>query len=341
MYKTHLIIAALLACTASINAQDATSSTGKTQLRKGQSSVLVLGAGKDTRAMSPFQNGNNCLLDYAAVANEYYHNFDGKVNVYSMPIPYACEFYGRDVTTGIVRSQVTPFENCFNALDEGVKGVNIIPTLGEHAGEAIYSRTDHHWAALGAYYAAQELARVAGVPFKDLSNYDTKVIHGYVGTMYMYSKVADVKNNPEDFVYHIPQGVEYSTTYIDFSLDKSRRYVVKTGEPHEGKFFWDYPDGSGAAYCTFMGGDTKVTQVKTSTANGRRLLILKDSFGNALPGYLFYSFEQIHVVDCRYFTLNLTQYVNDNGITDIVFANNVGHAATATIIKNYRKYLVQ
>ena len=75
-----------------------------------------------------------------------------------------------------------------------------------------------------------------------------------------------------------------------------------------------------------MGGDTRTTHVKAMGNNGRRLMIIKDSYGNALPGYLFYSFEDIYVVDFRYFQKNIIRYVKENGITDILFANNMQHA---------------
>ena len=74
------------------------------------------------------------------------------------------------------------------------------------------------------------------------------------------------------------------------------------------------------AYCTFMGGDSKIVKVETNAGTGRKLVILKDSFGNALPPFLFASFDEIHVVDMRYFTHNMVEYVNENGITDILFA---------------------
>lgn len=90
-----------------------------------------------------------------------------------------------------------------------------------------------------------------------------------------------------------------------------------------------------------MGGDTRITQVKTGVKNHRRVMILKDSFGNALPGYLFYSFEEIHVVDYRYFTKNMRKYVADNKITDILFANNIFNAYSNKICKRYMRFLNQ
>ena len=62
----------------------------------------------------------------------------------------------------------------------------------------------------------------------------------------------------------------------------------------------------------FMGGDTRATHVSTPTKNGRRLLIIKDSFGNALPAFLFFSFEDIYVVDFRYFQGNIKHYATEN-----------------------------
>ena len=72
-----------------------------------------------------------------------------------------------------------------------------------------------------------------------------------------------------------------------------------------------------------------------------KLLILKDSFGNALPGYLFYSFEEIHVVDSRYFPDNILAYIQQNQITDVVFCNNIIHASMAKIQENLLRYLEQ
>ena len=71
------------------------------------------------------------------------------------------------------------------------------------------------------------------------------------------------------------------------------------------------------------------------------MLLLKDSFGNAIPGYLFYSFEEIHVVDARYFTRNIVEYVRENGITDLVFGNNIAFAMSSSTINFYKRFLTQ
>ncbi len=302
--------------------------------------IIVVGKGENVRALMAYGGSGKYGKYYADAPNKYKEVFGEGVNVYCMPIPTAIEYYCPEKVKKHTNPQLPTTEAVFEALKPNVKPVNIHKVLAAHTDENIYLRTDHHWAPLGGYYAAQEFAKVAGVPFKELSSYEERVVHDYVGSMYGYSKDISVKNAPEDFVYHVPQGIEYTTTYIDFKLDKGFN-VIGTGQPHQSQYFFHNKDGSGGAYCTFMGSDAKVTQVRTSTGNGRRVMILKDSFGNTIPGYLFYSFEEVHVVDFRYFTLNMTEYVKENKITDILFANNMFNVCSPGTSYKYIKFLTQ
>lgn len=299
--------------------------------------VIVAGAGSDVRGLQPYSWTSETVKRYADVANLYAQTFPD-VRVYCMPVPLSSEFYSpKGAAPPHSRSQYEGIRRMFSFLSPEVEGVNIVPILGEHASEPIYSRTDHHWAPLGAYYAAQQLAAHAGLPFPELESYTPHTVPDYVGTMYMFSGDPAVKNAPETFVYYTPNGVDYNTEYITFIT--SGQKITGEKKPETGKFFQQFKGAS--AYCTFMGGDSKITKVRTSTENGRKLLILKDSFGNAIPGYLFGTFQEIHVVDCRYFNRNMKEYVNGNGITDIVFANNLGHASSRKICTAYKDFLTQ
>ncbi len=253
--------------------------------------IIVTGSGKNVRALMAFGGSSKGCIGYARAANLYHSTFPG-VNIYCMLIPTAVEYYCPDKARRISRPQHPNIRATYALLDPGVKAVDIYTPLGQHAAEDIYLRTDHHWAPLGGFYAAQAFAKVAGVPFRPLSAYDRKVVHGYVGSMYAYAKDVALKNAPEDFVYHVPRDVTYTATYIDYTINKNYR-VVGESRPRRGIYFQHYRDGSAGAYCTFMGGDTRLAVIRTSTPGNRRLIILKDSFGNTLPGYLFYSFSEI------------------------------------------------
>ena len=306
---------------------------------RANAGIIIVEDGAHTRAMNPYNGGADSGIPYAEVANTYKRKMP-HVNVYCMVVPTAVEFYCPPSASAWTKKQHITMNRTFSHLSDSVYAVNVHTNISKHTDEHIYSRTDHHWAPLGAFYAAEAFAKVAGVPFRQLNDgYEEKVIHRYVGSMYSFSKDISVKNAPEDFVYHIPTDVEYTTTYITYKTEN--RKIIGEYAPVTGTFFKTFKDGSGGAYCTFMGGDSKITQVRTATKNGRRLVIFKDSFGNALPGYLFYSFEEIHVIDCRYFDRNIIKYVKDNKITDLVFANNATHANSASFMANYKRFLIQ
>lgn len=321
--------------------------------------ILIIGSGDKVRALMAYGGSASGGVAYANVANKYKETFGSKVNVYCTVVPTAIEFYCPDNARRCTKDQRATINNIFSHLNPEVKAVDIYTTLGEHADEGIFLRTDHHWSPLGGYYAAKKFASIAGVPFKELTRadgsdavsdivpykavnewYKMKVTHGYVGSMYASSGDVSVKEAPEDFTYFVPTKVDYTTTYINYTVDKSY-HVTGAGKPFVSKFFMHYGDGNGGAYCTFMGGDAKITAVRTSVNNGRRLMILKDSFGNVIPGWLFYSFEEVHVIDYRYFLDNMVKYVSKNKITDILFANNVFSAYSSSTANNYKRFLTQ
>ena len=306
---------------------------------KAAGGIIVCENGAETRAFSQFNFLPESADAYADAVNRYKEIFGSDMNVFCMPIPIAVAYYLPDMARGWSGSNVAAINRIFSQLRADIYPVDVYSVLAQHVDEPIYSRTDHHWSPLGAYYAAECFSEIANVPFRSLFFYESDTVHQFVGTMYRFSKDEAVKRAPEDFVYYRPLGVDYATTMTFYTLDKARRRAVAESEPKESDFFRYYKDGAGAAYCTFMGGDDRLVCVRTSTNSPRRLLILKDSFGNALPGYLFYSFSEIHVVDCRYFTKNVVDYAYENQITDILFANNVQHACTPATSDMYIQYL--
>ena len=301
--------------------------------------IIIVGSGDKVRALMAYGGTAKGGGAYVAALNAYAEAFPG-VRVYAMPIPTATEFYLPEKAAKCSNPQRPTLVNIHNTLSPAVKFVDVYSALADHVGEDIYLRTDHHWAPLGGYYAARQLAHVAGVPFRDLSSYDSHVVHRFVGSMYGYSKDISVKNAPEDFVYYTPKGVEYTTTYVTYNVNKDYQ-VTSESKPYNGKYFHQYKDGSGSAYLTFMGGDQHLVKVKTSTPGSRKILIIKDSYGNTLPGYLFFSFSEVHVVDFRYFTKNMKKYVADNGITDIVVSFNIFNAYGSAAPAKIRKFLTQ
>lgn len=291
-----------------------------------------------TRGFSIYSAGTFNCENYANVLNKYKAALPN-VNVYSLVIPTACEFYSPPDIAANCTSQLAHINEIYRNL-ANVTSIDAYSQLKNHADEDIYLRTDHHWAPLGGYYAAKAFAEAANVPFLPLSEYTKHINSGFVGTMYGYTdKNETLKNNPEDFVYYTPNSVDYITTYYNYKLTDG--VVSGVYEPMKAAFFLDYGNNASDNYCTFMGGDAKIVHVKTNTKNGRRLAIFKDSFGNTIPGYLFGSFEEIYVLDLRYFSHNAVDFMNENNITDLLFANNTTITASSSMTAKLEKLLTQ
>lgn len=278
--------------------------TGEEAEGSWENGLLIVNQDDHWRCMELFGGGSGST--YAEALNTLQEKIGSGVTIYSMPAPLASEFYVPSNFAEYSASQSKCFDGIAEKLNSGIVSINVCNTLAKHTEEPIYLRTDHHWQPLGAYYAAQAFAEAAGVPFADISEYEVNKNEGFVGTMYAFSGDDRIRNDPEDFTYYVPKA-SYKTHYYDLSFNY--RY---TGHLFQGV-------DTANSYLMFMGGDSNVVKIDTEVKNGRRLLIVKDSYGNAEVPFYTSSFEQVFVVDMRYFERNLVNFIKEMNITDVLF----------------------
>lgn len=262
----------------------------------------------NNRGLMLYGGGTETGKQYAEYVNAYKKALGKNVNVYSMVCPTSVSYYMPSNYLNLTASEEDNIKSINESLVD-VTPVDAFTALLMHKSEAIYSRTDHHWQPLGAYYAAEAFAKTAGVPFANLSEYETIVAPNYVGTLYGYTKSAALINNPEDFIYYIPK-TETITT----------RYTTSFTEPRNESLMLDHKPMSTSSYYMVFGGDGQITHVQTECKNKRTLVIFKDSYGNALLPVLTSSFENIYLCDIRYFDINAVNFIKDVKATDLLFA---------------------
>lgn len=278
-------------------------------------SVFVL---NDGRGLVLFGGSYSGGRNYAETVNHYKEVLGDNVNVFSMVVPTAVSFYLPEKFSDWSASEWDHIENINDYLD-GVIPVDAYTELAKHVDEEIYLRTDNHWQSLGAYYAAREFAKTALVDFPELNeeNFEFISLDGYVGTLYGYSgENATLGNNPETFTYYKPKS-EYTTDYYTHALEYEYTGALMLNADNIATSSW---------YLVNMCGDMYSVHVKTEVKNSRRLLIVKDSYGDALPAFLTKSFEDIWVVDMRHFEKSVTELCKAEGITDVLFAMNPSSA---------------
>ena len=76
-------------------------------------------------------------------------------------------------------------------------------------------------------------------------------------------------------------------------------------------------------YEVFFGGNFSRIKISTKNANGKNLLIFKDSYANCLIPLLIPHYESIVIIDPRYFTGDIRDIVSDTDFSDVMFLYNL------------------
>lgn len=194
-------------------------------------------------------------------------------------------------------------------MSENVVTVDTFSSLVTHNDEYIYFRTDHHWTALGAYYAYTALCEAADMEAAALDSFEVWDHGEFRGSL--TTKVRYPNKLLSDNVYaYIPQG--------DITM-----YTIYDSGPQEAPMLADTTNRTKyEKYLTFLGGDFTLQMiVNESLPEGSTCLIVKDSFGNCFAPFLTQNYHTVYVMDYRaYHKMTVRQFVEEYGVDDVIFA---------------------
>ena len=201
----------------------------------------------------------------------------------------------------------------YSLMDKRVNTVNVFDALSAHKKEYIYFRTDHHWTQLGAYYAYQEYCKSMGYSTKPLSDYQKLDFPEFYGTFYFFM------NRPESLKGHPDQVTAYQGSM------NTMQYTDSKGNLQEGKLINDASQMlPGNKYNCFMLGDHGYVEIHNEGAPRKKsILVLKDSYGNAFVPLLAQDYRDVYVVDYRHYQGNASFLIQEKGIEEILFLNNI------------------
>ena len=87
-------------------------------------------------------------------------------------------------------------------------------------------------------------------------------------------------------------------------------------------------------YTVFFGGNHPQIRIETTVDNGRRLMVLKDSYANCFIPFLLEDYERLIVVDPRYYTGEIEVLMEAEGVNEILFLYNANTLASDTSLSN-------
>ena len=64
-------------------------------------------------------------------------------------------------------------------------------------------------------------------------------------------------------------------------------------------------------------------KVVSNNKNGRRAVLVKNSFGNPFATLIYHHYEELYIVDLRYFKKGLLNLIKDKLINDVIILNGV------------------
>lgn len=171
--------------------------------------------------------------------------------------------------------------------------LNLRDSLRERAaaGEEVYYRTDHHWTALGAYYAYRELwdalpdTLTEGKSPREIAEFTCETVSdSFYGTSYSASGASWIS----------PDTIELFRIAGD---DKIPVTVADTGETLAGLYRYEFLEVRDK-YSVFLGENAG----RLDIGDGSRpvIMMIKDSFAQSIAPFLFADFD-IVMIDPRYY----------------------------------------
>ena len=269
-------------------------------------SILISGK----RAMEVFTGSAEMSEKYASLVNRVYSSMPDNVKFYSMIVPTASEFYSGNTYSSGIHSQLKIIDASYAKMDENIVTVDAYSRLEEKTEDYIYFRTDHHWTARGAYEGYLAFCEKSGNTAVDITELETGKIEGFVGSLYKASNASVLKKNPDYVEYFKTRTDVEATVYDDSKMENGKKvFVVARAVNSDNK------------YLAFIGGDQPLEKIVTSNKNGKKILVIKESYANALVPFLCDNYEEVFVVDPRKTSFDLPAFAEREGIGEVLMIN--------------------
>ena len=255
---------------------------------------------------------------YQSTVNAVADSLSGVSQVYAMAIPLSSGITLPDELFSDIpgSDQAQAEKDILAGMGQNVKTIPLHDVMMSHRTEYIYFRTDHHWTALGEYYAYVQFCTAKGITPHNLSDYEVSQFPGFLGSFYNDGGKPDaMKNDPDTVNAYHPVSATASMKYGD------NENSTLTG----GQVIFDESTASASLkYGTFIMGDNPFTVIENpEVSNGESCIVVKESFGNAFVPFLVDHYQTVYVVDYRYYSGSVTQLARDKGVKDVLFVNNL------------------
>ena len=255
------------------------------------------------------------LNDNIEALNQFQSKYKNKVITIMVPNSYEVYKEFLPIGAGLINQEIY-IDKIYDNLRESTK-LDVLSIMKENKEKYIYYKTDHHWTTEGAYLVYLKMMDSMGYTPKTLLEFgERNQVDNFYGTYYSRAKLFNAQSDVITF-YEVPnismtiESESYNSLY-DYSYFNTRD-----------------------KYSAFLRGNNALTVIKNKeNTNGKKILVIKDSFGNSLVPFLSSSFEEVHIIDLRAFMYKISDYIEKNNFDNIaVLYNFINFSKDTNIIK--------
>ena len=198
--------------------------------------------------------------------------------------------------------------------------VDVRDTLMDHNEEYIYYKTDHHWTSAGACLAYEVWSEHTGGEAEKKDELAENVVSDkFRGSL--YSKILDADSAYDEiWTYGLQKDDAFGSKDCTVTIDEKQQLdSIYDDEMLQKK----------DKYAYFLSGNYGQVHIQNqkaaSKAKGKNILIIKDSFANSFVPFATQDYENIYMVDLRYYNGDMKSYLQEHNITDVLVLYNISN----------------
>ena len=271
---------------------------------------------KDGYLIEDFKPNSKDEIDYTLNSLNTFSNKYEDLNIYLSIIPNSVSILEEKLPKfAPIESQRTYINEFSSKLSENIKYIDTFTTLKNIDDKYIYYKTDHHWTSLGAYNSFLKIKDDMNLNSDTYYNVK-KVSNDFNGTL---SSKSGFRTNEKDSIeVYLPENnIDVVVNFLEAQKKKTSLYNTESLKTKD-------------KYSLFLEGNHPLLEINTTKNTPKQLLLIKDSYANALVPFLTEYYSKIVIVDPRYYYEDLYELIDNSKFTDILFLYNANTFFTDT-----------
>ena len=218
--------------------------------------------------------------------------------------------------SNVINDSITNYTNYVNEINkQEIPLLDFEEALKDKAPEDIFYYTDHHWTTRIGFNASGEICRELKFRYDfcydekktDIAYYNTNLYQNIIlgsygrktGAFFSWKGYDDYELITPSFETDLCNFVAYKNEYREGDFNTS---LLDLSKLVVNDYYSEDP------YYVYLGGDYRLQKIKNNlNPTGKKLLVIRDSFGIPVVPFISLQMAETHIVDVR----NKDEYVGD------------------------------